>query len=191
MFSFVQILLMILFKFLFSKAFFRQIILSFIILIIVVFVILGWLKSYTDHGLTIRVPDIVGLTINEANTILENKKLVYKVQDSSNYNPKFLSGAVIEQEPKAGSKVKKNRKIYLILNPANYKKTPFPNVVRKTFRQAKLSIEAVGLILGDIKYVDDIGKDEVIELRFKNKKINPGDLIRKKSKIDIVLGNGN
>ena len=182
---------MVLFKFLFSKVFFKQIILSFLTIIIIVLITLNWLKSYTDHGLTIEVPDVTGLSINEANIILEKKKLVYKIQDSSNYNPKFISGAVIEQEPKAGSKVKKNRKIYLILNPKNYKKTPFPNVVRKTFRQAKLSIEAVGFRLGDIEYVDDLGKDEVIEVRFRNKIINPGDLIRKKSKIDIVLGNGN
>jgi hypothetical protein len=35
-----------------------------------------------------------------------------------------------------------------------------------------------------------LGKNEVIEVRFKNKKILPSDLIRKTSVIDIVLGNG-
>jgi hypothetical protein len=35
-----------------------------------------------------------------------------------------------------------------------------------------------------------MGENEVIEVRFKNKKILPADLIRKTSVIDIVLGNG-
>ena len=37
-------------------------------------------------------------------------KLVYKIQDSTNYNPKFKAGAIIEQEPMAGFKVKKIEK---------------------------------------------------------------------------------
>ena len=44
--------------------------------------------------------------------------------------------------------------------------------------------------IGEIIYEDDLGKNEVIEVRFKNKKILPSDLIRKTSVIDIVLGNG-
>ena len=58
---------------------------------------------------------------------------MYKIQDSTNYNPKFKAGAIIEQEPMARFKVKENRKIYLILNPMDYKKIPFPDVIRKLF----------------------------------------------------------
>ena len=102
----------------------------------------------------------------------------------------FKAGAIIEHEPMAGFKVKENRKIYLILNPMDYKKIPFPDVIRRTFRQAKPSLESLGFKIGDTIYKDDLGKNEVIEVRFKNKKIFPSDLIRKTSVIDIVLGNG-
>jgi hypothetical protein len=40
-------------------------------------------------------------------------------------------------------------------------------------------------------YVDDLGRDEVLELRFRGQKINAGDMIKKTSAIDLVLGNGN
>ena len=190
MFSFVQIVSMIFIKFIFSKAFLKQIILSLIIIVFLTFFTLKWLKSYTNHGITIKVPDLVGLSLNDANKILQKNKLVYKIQDSTNYNPKFKAGAIIEQEPMAGFKVKENRKIYLILNPMDYKKIPFPDVIRKTFRQAKPSLESLGFKIGDIIYEDDLGKNEIIEVRFKNKKILPSDLIRKTSVIDIVLGNG-
>ena len=168
----------------------KQIILSLIIIVFLTFFTLKWLKSYTNYGITIIVPDLVGLSLNDANKILQKNKLVYKIQDSTNYNPKFKAGAIIEQVPIAGFKVKENRKIYLTLNPMDYKKIPFPDVIRKTFRQAKPSLESLGFKIGDIIYEDDLGKNEIIEVRFKNKKILPSDLIRKTSVIDIVLGNG-
>lgn len=181
---------MIFIKFIFSKVFLKQIIFSLIIIVFLTFFTLNWLKSYTNHGITIEVPDLVGLSMIDVDKILQKNRLVYKIQDSTNYNPKFKAGVIIEQEPMAGFKVKENRKIYLILNPMDYKKIPFPDVIRKTYRQAKPSLESLGFKIGEIIYEDDLGKNEVIEVRFKNKKILPSDLIRKTSVIDIVLGNG-
>ena len=77
------------------------------------------------------------------------------------------------------------------MNPSNYKKVLVPSVVRKTFRQAKPALETLGFIIGEIKYVDDLGKDVVVQLSHNNKVVKPGDLIRKASKIDIMVGNGN
>ena len=47
------------------------------------------------------------------------------------------------------------------------------------------------LEIGEISYIDNIGKDMVIQILYDQKEINPGVLIPKKSKIDLVLGNGN
>ena len=65
-----------------------------------------------------------------------------------------------------------------------------PNVVRRTFRQAKPTLESVGFEIGTITYVDDIGKDEVLEMSFKGSKITIGEVLPLTSKIDLVLGNG-
>ena len=65
-----------------------------------------------------------------------------------------------------------------------------PNVVRQTYRQAKPSVEALGLVVGKISYEDDLGKDEVIKVYHNDKLINAGDLIPLTSKVDFVLGNG-
>ena len=90
----------------------------------------------------------------------------------------------------AGAKVKENRKIYLILNPSDYRNVLVPNVIRNTLRQTRPTLEALGFKVGELIYVNDLGKDEVIELRFRGRKLNPGDMIRKTSTIDLVLGNG-
>ena len=56
---------MIFIKFIFSKAFFEAN--NFILNYYCFFNLftLKWLKSYTNHGITIEVPDLVGLSLNE------------------------------------------------------------------------------------------------------------------------------
>ena len=51
-------------------------------------------------------------------------------------------------------------------------------------------LKSVGFELGEIFYRDNIGRNMVLEILYDNKKILPGDLLPKTSKIDLVLGNG-
>ena len=113
-----------------------------------------------------------------------------QVQDSANYNPKYPRFSVIDQDPEAGSQVKEDRKIYLTLNPSGYRKVAVPNIVRRTYRQAKPTLEALEFQIGKITYVDDIGKDEVIRITHNGTTLKAGTLLSKTSQIDIVLGNG-
>jgi beta-lactam-binding protein with PASTA domain len=191
MFSFAKIRPMNFFRFLFSTSIIKQLCLVIVACIIFSFLALKWLKSYTNHGTFVEVPNLVGLSLDDAETTLQNFDLRTQVQDSSNYNPKYPSGAVVEQEPLAGAQVKENRKIYLILNPSDYRKVIIPDVIRSTLRQTRPTLEALGFRIGKLIYVDDLGRDEVLELRFRGQKINAGDLIKKTSAIDLVLGNGN
>ena len=177
-------------KFLFSKSFIKQLVFAGIALAVFGFLTLKWLKSYTNHGSFVNVPSLTGKTYDAAQVLLTDLELRSEVQDSSNYNPNYPKGAVIEQDPLAGSQVKEDRKIYLILNPSAYKTLPVPDVIRRTFRQAKPTLEALGFKIGATTYVDDLGKDEVLELRHKGQIIEAGRLLPKTSKIDLVLGNG-
>ena len=177
-------------RFLFSRSFFKQLILALVIVVVLCFASLEWLKSYTQHGTFVEVPTLLGLSLNEVDNTLKSFDLVTQVQDSSNYNPKYSPGAVIEQEPLAGSMVKENRKIYLIINPSDYKNVRVPDVIRSTLRQTKPTLQALGFTIGDLIYDDDLGKDEVLEMRYKGKKIVPGQMLKKTSAIDLVLGNG-
>jgi hypothetical protein len=47
----------------------------------------------------------------------------------------------------------------------------------------------LGLEEGTITYVN-LGKDMVLEMRYKGRNIKPGDKVLKSSKIDLVLGDG-
>ena len=63
-------------------------------------------------------------------------------------------------------------------------------MIQITKRNAETRLTAVGFVLGEITYRDNIGKDMVLEIRFEGDKIAPGVILPKTSKIDLVLGNG-
>jgi len=178
------------FKFLVSKSFLKQIVLAVVIVIAIVFITKWWLSSTTNHNERIAVPDVKGMTIDLVDQELSNAELRYFIIDSANFNPDYPKYSVIEQEPAAGKFVKENRKIYLVLNPSGFQKMTVPSVIGKTRRQAEPQLQAMGFKIGNVTFIDYIGKDEVRDLRHKGSKIKPGDRLEKTSVIDLVLGNG-
>ncbi|MEW4924928.1 PASTA domain-containing protein [Algibacter sp. 2305UL17-15] len=182
---------MSIFKFLFSKTFLKQLALALIAIVVLCFLMLKWLKSTTNHGEFETVPNLTGKSISVAEMELKENNLVMQIQDSANFNPDYPKFSVIEQEPVSGTKVKEDRKIYLTLNPSGYRKILVPDLRERTFRQAKPNLEALGFQVGKITYVDNLGKDIVLQLRYDGKPISPGEKLPKTSKIDLVLGNGN
>ena len=181
---------MSLIRFLGSKTFLKQLGLAIVAIIVLVFIAKWYLKMTTNHGEFVTVPDLKGKTIETAKIELNDNDLVMEIQDSANFNPNYPKYSVIEQYPVAGSQVKEDRKIFLILNPSGYRKVAVPNIVRRTFRQAKPTLEALGFEVGTITYADDIGKDEVLSVKHEGASINAGDMLPLTSKIDLVLGNG-
>jgi beta-lactam-binding protein with PASTA domain len=177
-------------KFIVSRTFLKQVILAIVIVIALIFVTKWWLGSTTNHDERIAVPNIKGMTLNLVSQELDNAHLRYYIIDSANYNPDYPRYSVIEQEPGAGSFVKENRQIYLVLNPSGYRKLTVPNIIGKTRRQAEPNLEALGFKIGKITYVNWIGEDEVRDMRHNGKRLKPGDRLEKTSIIDLVLGNG-
>ncbi len=167
-----------------------QIGLAFVVIGLLIFGLLKFLNIWTRHDQFITVPDLSQKTLAEVQMILEKEHLRYEVLDSATYNPKFPKFSVISQSPEANEKVKRNRKIYLTINPSSYQKVSVPRVVQITRRSAEATIKAVGLVVGKITYVDNIGKDMVLKMRYKGKEIQPGDLLTKTSVIDLECGNG-
>lgn len=182
---------MSLIKFLTSKVFFKQLALALVAIVVACFILLKWLKITTNHNDFKTVPDLRGKSVEVAKLELNEADLVVQIQDSSNYNPKYPKGSVIDQDPTPGAKVKENRKVYLTLNPSGFRKVAVPYLKEKTFRQARPILEALGFKIGKITYVDYLGKDRVVNLKHNGKTLKKGDKLQKTEVIDVVLGNGN
>ena len=167
----------------------RNLILAFLIVVIGTFIIMFILKIYTRHNEELSVPDLRGLTLEEARVKAEGDQLQIVVFDSV-FLTDFERGTVAEHHPKAGFKVKRNRKIFLTMNAMNPERVPMPDLISLTFRQATARLESFGLRVGEVSYEPDIGINLVLQQRFHGKDIPPGDSISKGSFIDLVLGKG-
>ena len=178
------------FKFIFSTVFLRQILFALILLVLLGFGVLFWLRSSTNHDQRIAVPDLSKMTLGLVQQELKNAELRYVVIDSSNYNPDYPKYSVIEQNPAPGKFVKEDRKIYLVLNPSGFREITLPQLVGRTQRQVEPTLLALGFKIGKIDYRDHISEDEVLELRHDGKTLKAGDALRKMSVIDLVIGNG-
>ncbi|MDF0715521.1 PASTA domain-containing protein [Muricauda sp. 334s03] len=178
------------FKFLKSKTFLIQLGLAAVAVLVLVFVTLQWLKSTTNHGEFVEVPDFSKMSVSEMRSAVEEAGLRYQVLDSSEYNPDYPRFSILEQNPPAGNKVKSNRKIYFTVNPSGYKKVSVPDIIQVTRRNAESMLRAVGLDVERVTYKDELGKDMVYNMKHKGKYIKPGDRLPKTSKIELICGNG-
>ncbi len=177
-------------KYLTSRVFFAQMMAAIAIIAVISYLFFHWLTYTTHHGEEITVPDLSKLNVEQAEEKLDAVDLNYVILDTVDYRPEYPKLTIVEQEPKAGAKVKEGRKIYIKINAEKFTMVPVPDLVEKTYRQAVPTLEAVGLKEGTITYRPYLGKDMVLEMRMNGKKLKAGDKVLKSSKIDLVLGDG-
>ncbi|MFO7658891.1 MAG: PASTA domain-containing protein [Bacteroidales bacterium] len=167
----------------------RNLTLALFILIFVFILFFTWLRIFTRHGEAFSVPDLTDLTLHEVEDNMEKRNLRWEVFDSV-FSNDHERGVVIEQNPKPGSKVKKNRKIYLTMNAVNPEKVVMPDLVNLTIRQAQSRLETIGLKIGKITYEPDLGVNIILAQKYLGTRIKEGDTIVKGAFIDLVLGKG-
>ena len=149
-----------------------------------VFAGLGW---YTNHNDYISVPNVSGMSFDEAQIRLEQAGLRSKIMDSV-YNEKARAYTIVEQNPKASDMVKEDRTIYLVINTGNKPKIKAPNLVDMSLTLAKAVIKNRGLILGNIEMsYDPIGNNLVLAQQYKGQVLKEGRLIPKGSIINLTV----
>ncbi len=157
------------------------------ILIAGYFAVSIFLKTITRHSHVYILPDFSGMTIQQAQDVALKGHFRLEVSDSV-YIRGMQRGVICRQNPHAGSKVKKNRRILLSINSVLPRQVTVPDVVNYSLRQAKTELIASGLQLGKLIYVEDIATNNVLSQQYKGKDIEPGTLLESDSKIDLVLG---
>ena len=186
----IKAILTVYLKLLKSDSIVKHLFASSITVFIIFYFVFISVKIYTKHNRYIEVPSLSGLNIEDANKILKKKKLKFEVLDSSKYFSETPVNFILSQIPDAGEFVKKNRKIYLNVNPSDYQKVSIPNIIQITKRNAESILNALGFEVSSFQYVDNIGKDMVLEVLYNGEKMNIGDAITRGSKLELILGNG-
>ncbi|HVP37470.1 MAG TPA: PASTA domain-containing protein [Terriglobales bacterium] len=108
------------------------------------------------------VPNITGLTQDEAEAILKDKGLNLRVIGEE-YDLKKPVGTIISQVPDSSSRVKRGRMIKVVLSKGGEKAT-VPNLRGMSYRQAEVTLDNRGLKIGNPVYVsvDSLPRDEII-----------------------------
>ena len=177
-------------KYLTSRVFFGQAFVALVILAVLTYLFMHWLTFTTDHGHEITVPNLAKLTVEQVEEKLDQLDLDYVLLDSVDYNSDFPKYSVVEQDPLPGAKVKEGRKVYIKINASGFSSIKIPDFTDKTYRETVATLKALGLEEGTITYIPNLGKDMVLEMRFKGRNLKVGDRVLKASKIDLVLGDG-
>jgi beta-lactam-binding protein with PASTA domain len=175
------------FAFIKTKQFFLHFGLAALSVLIVLFCFVKYLSSYTDHGEFVEVPDFNEKRISELNGFIKDKGVNYLIIDSL-FDPTREPGMVIKQDPAPKSKVKHNRNIYLYVTSRVAPQIEMPKLRDRSERQAKQMIISYGLKIGPVttKAADCNGC--VIEQMFEGKPIEPGQKVKKGSKISLIVG---
>lgn len=160
-------------------------------LILILFVFSVYLPGITNHGETVTVPDLQGMSVDEIDKFLsaQNRNLRYEIRDS-NYSAKHKPYIVLTQSPEPGAKVKENRTLFLTINPKTPPKVKVPKLKDMPFKAAERTLRHLGLDVGRLKYKPFIGENVVLEQRYRGKEITPGTFVKKGTRIDLVVGDG-
>lgn len=161
-----------------------------LVILLTSFVFYMWLPISTNHGETITVPDVEGLTYDQLEEFLGKRNLRYEVTPDSSYSSEHAALAVLRQVPAPNTKVKENRKIYVTLNTEKPPMVKFPNLIDKSLKSAQMVLKSYDLTLGNIKYIPDPIFGTVHEGRIDGREVLEGESVEKGTSVDLIVGDG-
>lgn len=156
--------------------------------LVILFLVFTFIKLYARQGQEYELPDVVGTNIVELQA--DNPiKLDVVVLDSI-FRPGQEGGLILTQDPKAGTLVKKGRKLYITMTAYSPDDAVLPELAGLTVRQAVSELLSEGLEVGTLKFVEDRYKNSVIDQTCDGKTIYAGQQIARGSVIDLTVGLG-
>lgn len=149
--------------------------------------VLYWLDAYTLHGESILVPNTNGLPLQQARLEFDKRELKIAVVDSD-YVKGMPAGAILDQKPAAGAKVKKGRTVYLTINTDEVPKVAIPDIIdNSSFRQAEARLRALGFKMTAPEFIEG-EKDWVYGVKCNGKELSAGAKIPRESVLTLRVG---
>ncbi len=164
----------------------RNLILAAAFIIVLIISASVFLRVVTRHGKTVTAPDFTNLTVAEAQELAHSSHVSVKVVDSV-FVRRLSGGVVYRQLPKAGSKVKEGRSIFLTINSVVPRKVVMPNLYGYSVTEARSELQNRGLNMGYLNYVRDIATNTVLEQMVDGVEVKAGDLVVSGSTVDLTV----
>lgn len=177
------------FRFLKDKWFYISLIIMLLVVVVTFEFTFNRLDRFTRHGEEIEVPDMIGMNYDTA-VVNYGEEFSFLLLDSI-YVKDFPEGAVYQQNPAAGSKVKKGRNVYVIRTSIAPEIVLMPNLRNLSLRQAMVSLNAVGLKVDKLEFIDYFARNAVVEQKIKGEVVTPKQEVVKGTAVTLVVGYGN
>jgi beta-lactam-binding protein with PASTA domain len=162
------------------------------VLIVITFLCIGvryGMQSYTRHGESIVVPNLVNMQFDDAEDKLAELGLQIVVSDTG-YIKTLPPDCILDQSPINGKRVKGGRVIYVTINSAGSPTLVVPDIVDNgSYRESSAKLAAMGFKLGEPEWIPG-EKDWIYGLKVAGKSIKAGDRISTESKLVMVVGDG-
>lgn len=160
-----------------------------VVIILLCFGVKWWLDEYTHHGEGIEVPNLYGMSHNVAIQSLDSVGLLMVTNDSA-YVEGLPAGAIIQQNPNPGMKVKSGRVIYVTINSLTMPCEKIPDLIDNcSYREAEARLKSLGFELLSPKLIDG-EKDWVYGIRYRGRNVVAGENVPRGSELTLVIGNG-
>lgn len=176
-------------KNLIEKPYIKNILIGFGILIVAVLLLNFVLMPLYVSGSEIKVPNVVGLSEQEAMRILEDANFDPSIVDTS-FGVSVAAGKIFLQKPASGKIVKEGRSIYLFISGGE-QILSVPLLKGKSVRDARFALERIGLKLGDIdELASTHPKDMVFDQQFaEGTRLKKGESVSISVSIGKTTGN--
>ena len=150
--------------------------------------ILIFLDIWTHHGDDSTVPEIKHLNYDEALGRLRQANLDIEISDSI-YDTSFPPGTIVESWPKAGSQVKRGRKVYVTLTAFSPKNVTLSMpITGVSVRQAVSYLNALGVNAVRIVNVPSQYPDLVEGAHYNGRPIGVGTVIPVDANVVLEVG---
>ncbi len=148
-----------------------------------------WLDSYTRHNQAVVVPDVKGMTVDEAEPSLEERGLRYNIIDSV-FSKDVPPGAIVEVVPAPGSKVKQGRILFVTINANTSLMAVLPEVADLSFRQAYALLRSLGFSSVEVKYIPGDYRNLAIGVEWNERSVEPGRHIPLNAHLVLIVSSG-
>ncbi len=140
---------------------------------------------YVQKGKTTKVPDVIGLSLEDAKQKIKEAGLDPKEAEYKN-DKRYKIGTITLQNPIAESEVKRDRGVYLTISGGEAL-VDVPNLRGKSVREAAFNLEKFNLKLGTISYEPS---EEIFANTIISQEIQPGVKIKGGNSINVTVSQG-
>lgn len=182
------------FCFLTSGIFLRNIFGIAIFLGVVLFALSVWMNWYTNHNVEFEVHEYLGMEIDDANQLAEDRSFSMIIVDSIFILGK-KPGVVLEQDPKPAALVKENRSIYVTISKQKPDEKILPDLAggNDDFYEYNRKLKMIGVKtnIKSKKFRSKLEENTILQVWYKGNNVTDelvaGVVVEMGSTVDFVV----